>query len=113
LIDKPKDISSALDIAAHALRMASAITSNASEPAAVIANAEPIVIWLTVADDEQADLQRRLAGAYQQLDNQRGASCEVGLFLERAQTLHTFLAQADRAARPMKDTARDRQDGDT
>jgi hypothetical protein len=91
LIDKP---TSALDIAAHALRMASAITSNASEPAAVIANAEPIVIWLTVADDEQADLQRRLAGAYQQLDNQRGASCEVGLFLERAQTLHTFLAQA-------------------
>jgi hypothetical protein len=112
MIDKPEDPASAMDVTAHALRMASAIASNASEPAAVIANADPIVVWLTVAGREQADLRRRLAAAYQQVDNQRSASCEVGLFLERAEALYTFLCRADTAARPGEDAARDGQDGD-
>jgi hypothetical protein len=110
MIDKPEDLASAMDVAAHALRMASAITSNASEPAAVIGNADPIVVWLAVANDEQADLQRRVVAAYQQLDNQRGAGCEVGLFLERVRKLYAFLCRVDTAARP-KGT-RDRRDGD-
>jgi hypothetical protein len=112
MIDKPEDPASAMNVTAHALRMASAIASNASEPAAVIANADPIMAWLTVAGGEQADLRRRLAAAYQQLDNQRGASCEVGLFMERAQALYTFLCRADTAARPGEDAALDGQDGD-
>jgi hypothetical protein len=110
VIDKSEDPASAMDITAHALRMASAITANASEPAAVIANADPIMVWL--ADDERADLERRLAAAYQQLDNQRGASCEVGLFLQRAQELYTFLRQFNTTADPRKDAVRDGQDTD-
>jgi hypothetical protein len=108
MIDKSEDLASTMDITAHALRMASAITANASEPAEVIANADPIMVWL--ADDERADLDRRLAAAYQQLDNQRGASCEVGLFLQRAQELYTFLHQFDTAARLGEDAVRDGQD---
>jgi ribulose 1,5-bisphosphate carboxylase large subunit-like protein len=111
MIDKTEDPASEMDFTVHALRMASAITSNASEPAAVIANAEPIAVWLTIAD-EQADLRRRLAAAYQQLENQRGAGCEVGLFLGRAEELYTFLCQVDTATRPVEDAARDRQNGD-
>jgi hypothetical protein len=112
MIDNPEDPASATDITAHAVRMASAITSNASEPAAVIANADPIVIWLAVANDHRADMQRRLAAAYQQLDNQRGVSCEVGRFLERAQELYTYLCRVDTAARPGKDP-HDRLGGDS
>jgi hypothetical protein len=110
MIDKPEDPASAMNVTAHALRMASAIASNASEPAAVTANADPTMAWLT--GGEQADLRRRPVTAYQQLDNQRGASCEVGVFLERAQALYTFLCQADTAARPGDDAALDGQDGD-
>ncbi|HEY0688481.1 MAG TPA: hypothetical protein VGD71_05515 [Kribbella sp.] len=112
MIDKPEDPASVMDVTAHALRMASAIASNASEPAAVIANVDPIVVWLTVAGGEQADLRRRLAAAYQQVDNQRRASCEIGLFLERAEALYTFLCRADTAARPGEDATRGSQDGD-
>ncbi|MCW2863075.1 MAG: hypothetical protein JWP48_4783 [Actinoallomurus sp.] len=112
MTEKPEDPASAEAIAAHALRMASAITSNPSEPAAVIINADPIMVWLAVAGDEPADLHRRLAAAYQQLENQRGASCEVGLFLGRAQELYTFVCRADTAARPMKDAAHNGQNGD-
>jgi hypothetical protein len=112
MIENPEDLASATDVIAHALRMASAITSNASEPAEVIANVDPIVVWLAVADGEQADLRRRLAAAYQQLDNQRGASCEVGRFLERAEALYTFVCRADTATRPRENAARDGQEGD-
>lgn len=118
--DEPED-PTALDITTHALRMASAITFNAGEPAEVIANAGPIMAWLNEAGDEQADLQRRLVAAYQQLENQRGAGCEVGRFLERAQELYAFLSRADTAPPPMVDVlevldvvkaARGREDGD-
>jgi hypothetical protein len=110
MIDKPEDPASAMNVTAHALRMASAIASNAREPVAVIANADPTMACLT--GGEQAGRRRRLVTAYQQLDNQRGASCEVGLFMERAQALYTFLCRADTAARPGDDAALDGQDGD-
>jgi hypothetical protein len=112
MIDKPEGLESAMDITAHALRMASAITPNASEPAEVIANADPIAEWLAEAEDEQAVLQQRLTAAYQQLDNQRGASCEVGLFLKRAQELYAFLGRVDLSARPMGESVREGQGGD-
>jgi hypothetical protein len=112
MIDKPETLASAMDITAHAVRMASAITANSSEPAEVIANADPIAVWLAEADGEQAVLQRRLAAAYQQVENQRGASCEVGRFLERAQELYTFLGRVGTAARSTGESAREGQGGD-
>jgi hypothetical protein len=112
MIDKPDGLASATDINAHALRMASAITANASEPAEVIANAEPIALWLAAGDDEQALLRQRLTAAYQQLDNQRGASCEVSRFLERAEELYTFLDRGNTAAPPVDASARNAQAGD-
>ena len=41
-----------------ARRRSSSITSNAGESAAVTVNADPIVIWLTTADDEQTHPDR-------------------------------------------------------
>lgn len=91
MIDKPESLLPAMDITAHALRIASAITPTPSEPTEVIAHADPVLAWLIGADDEPVAQRRRLTAAYQQLDNQRGASCEVGRFLERAQVLYAFL----------------------
>jgi hypothetical protein len=106
MTEKPADPAPAMDITVHALRMASAITPNASEPAEVIANAAPIATWLGETTDEKAVLQQRLTAAYQQLDNQRGAGCEVGLFLERAQELCAFLDRGSAVARPTEKSAR-------
>jgi hypothetical protein len=85
MIDKPEDPASAMNVTAHALRMSGAIASNAREPAAVIANADPTMAWLT--GGEQADLRRRLVTAYQQRDNQHGGqdgdALQVGSLGER------------------------------
>jgi hypothetical protein len=94
MLDELKDLPFAADLAVHSLRMGSAITANASEPAEVIVNAEAIAAWLAEADGQQVRLRRRLVAAYQQMDNQRGASCEVGRFLERAQELYDYLSRA-------------------
>lgn len=91
MVDGPIALPMTADLTMHALRMAGVITANAGEPAEVIANAEPIVAWLAEGDDDQAVRERRLVAAYQQLDNLRGASCEVGRFLERAEDLYKFL----------------------
>jgi hypothetical protein len=101
MLDELKDLPFPADLTVHALRMASAITANASEPAEVIATAEPIAVWLAEAAGEQVLRRRRLVAAYQQLDNQRGASCEVGRFLERAQELYVFLSPADTEEPPV------------
>jgi hypothetical protein len=99
------DLPVAGDLTVRNLRMASAITANASEPAEVIATAEPIVAWLAEADGEQVLLRWRLVAAYQQLDNQRGASCEVGRFLERAQELYAFPGRADTEGPPVAESS--------
>lgn len=93
MINEAKGPLSEADLTVHALRMASAITANASEPADVIANTGPIAAWLADDGDGPEALSWRLIAAYQQLDNQRGASSEVGRFLERAQELYVFLHQ--------------------
>lgn len=93
MLDGPMALPLTADLTMHALRMASVITANAAEPAEVIANAEPVAAWLAEGDDDKAVRERRLVAAYQQLDNLRGASCEVGRFLERAQDLYVFLRQ--------------------
>ena len=112
MMDKPDEPASALDVTAHALRIASAISSNASEPSEVIANAESVLVWLALADEDPADLRRRLVAAYQQLDNQRGAGCEAGLFLKRAHELYVFLCRADTAPPPNGAIAGEREDVD-
>jgi hypothetical protein len=99
-----------LSLIAHALYLGSAITDTASEPSEVIANAKPIADWLAqsdadgadgpAADSADADFDRRLVAAYQQLSNQRGVGCEVHLFVERAQQLYRFLRETPAAPTP-------------
>ena len=112
MIDKLEEPACALDVTVHALRIASAISSNASEPSEVIANAESVLVWLSLADEDPADLRRRMVAAYQQLDNQRGAGCEAGLFLKRAHELYAFLCRADTIPPPAGDVAGEREDVD-